>query len=532
MSEVLIPPWIVPEDESQEPLDEGSSVFGAAFAPGIAQRQSYGGMRLKLSRRHTVRLEEKAQLLSVLRSTRGRYHALRSKVHFALRGSFPAAELLTNGTFENGTTGWTAFAPATAIDVTDRRASVRRIASNATTSTAMHNTNGVSLSQFSSYVVRAMTIQGRNSNGTYVTAGTAAGSSASGGLAGSATSYGLLTAGFVAQSVADYYASVGDFAITDTQAGDYIDVPFISLSRCALVANPQNLWDQSNAIDHANWTKNNSTVTANAFTSPNGGATGDRVVETTANSSHGVDRTFTKGATAEDFCFAVALRTGDGATLRDYIAVRLDDGSSSNYVEGFFRLTTVEKISESSIGTFSNVRAFIMALGSGWSYCCVIGRTSTGTSVRGRVLISQNSAPTLTYAGDIAANIGINWPTLVRSSLPVNLVATTSVAVASTAQTGSALYVKGLPASTNGLLLPEDIFEINGELKTCTSTLRSDATGLGYLQFEPALVRSPADNDPVIILNPMGKFLMSNLKIDNEFGTQAIVSYDLEHIYE
>ena len=55
MSEVLLPPWIIPEEETHELLDEGSSVFPAAFAPGIAQRQSFGELRLKMSRRHTVR---------------------------------------------------------------------------------------------------------------------------------------------------------------------------------------------------------------------------------------------------------------------------------------------------------------------------------------------------------------------------------------------------------------------------------------------------------------------------------------------
>jgi hypothetical protein len=101
-----------------------------------------------------------------------------------------------------------------------------------------------------------------------------------------------------------------------------------------------------------------------------------------------------------------------------------------------------------------------------------------------------------------------------------------------TSQTGNALHLKGLPASTDGLLLPGDYFEINGEIKQATAALNSDAASLGYLQFEPALVRSPADNDPINVTDPMGKFLVSNIKVDNRFGQHAVVTYDLEHIYE
>jgi hypothetical protein len=40
--------------------------------------------------------------------------------------------------------------------------------------------------------------------------------------------------------------------------------------------------------------------------------------------------------------------------------------------------------------------------------------------------------------------------------------------------------------------------------------LDSNASGQGYLIFEPQLRASPADNSPVIFRSPMGRFLLSD----------------------
>jgi hypothetical protein len=93
------------------------------------------------------------------------------------------------------------------------------------------------------------------------------------------------------------------------------------------------------------------------------------------------------------------------------------------------------------------------------------------------------------------------------------LVQTTTTATSGTAQTGNGLHIKGLPASTNGLLLPNDEFEIitalGSELKITQAALNSDAAGLGYLQFGPPIRGVLADNAPVIVHEPMGYFMFA-----------------------
>jgi hypothetical protein len=77
-------------------------------------------------------------------------------------------------------------------------------------------------------------------------------------------------------------------------------------------------------------------------------------------------------------------------------------------------------------------------------------------------------------------------------------------------QTGGTLIIDGLPTSTNGLAKAGDWFEVNGELKRMTADLNSDASGNGFLMFEPTLRTSPANNAPVIFRSPMGRFIVAD----------------------
>ena len=85
-------------------------------------------------------------------------------------------------------------------------------------------------------------------------------------------------------------------------------------------------------------------------------------------------------------------------------------------------------------------------------------------------------------------------------------------------QTGTGIVVDALPASTNGLLLPGDQFQLCNELKIVTAPLNSDSGGNGYLQFAPALRSPTTDNCAIVVHKPMGKFLLS----DNDNGWQSV----------
>jgi hypothetical protein len=82
--------------------------------------------------------------------------------------------------------------------------------------------------------------------------------------------------------------------------------------------------------------------------------------------------------------------------------------------------------------------------------------------------------------------------------------------VAGASQTGASLAVDGLPVSSAGLLRAGDWIEVNGELKRLVADLNTDAAGAGTMLIEPPLRNSPADNVPVVVRTPMGRFLLSD----------------------
>lgn len=74
----------------------------------------------------------------------------------------------------------------------------------------------------------------------------------------------------------------------------------------------------------------------------------------------------------------------------------------------------------------------------------------------------------------------------------------------------SAILLKNMPVSTNGLALAGDMFEVNGELKRLIANLDSDASGNAHAMFEPALRAAATDNVSVVFRSPFGRFVMED----------------------
>jgi hypothetical protein len=76
-------------------------------------------------------------------------------------------------------------------------------------------------------------------------------------------------------------------------------------------------------------------------------------------------------------------------------------------------------------------------------------------------------------------------------------------------QVGAGLVIDGMPTSTSGLLLPGDRVQIGNQLNVVWAPLNSNSSGEGYLHCATPWRASPADNAPVIIHNPMGRFVLT-----------------------
>lgn len=533
MTDLILPPWLKCAKIGFRYLDStgiSRGVFG-----GPPKTAAKGGDRLgahleftPTATSSTEAAQERRALIALLSRLRGRQNRIYiSNPARKLAGSFPATELLSNNTFADGTTGWQTNS-IVALTVNDRVCRASIIANEGSTFGLLGNSAAASVVQYAPYVLRAMTQQGRGQFDTDL--GLRFGSGAFGVDYGTSTglSSGLISFAITAPAATMFIGLIRN-AETGPLVGDYIEVPYISLSRCAQVDNGLNAMTRSDELDHADWTKVQSSVTANVAVAPDGASTADALVENTAVSvvhTLGPTASPTRTSQAEDLVVYGHFKRGAGT--RD---IQLRVGSDvSNFSHCIFNLGAGTAGSVTNNGTATNGRAFIKAMGNGWYLCYVVARAAASTTIY--KLYSMVNAGSNTYTGDGTSSVYCWRLGCARSSVPCRPVQTVATALPTgTAQALSGgLYIKGLPASTNGLLLPSDEYQIGNELHICEAALNSDAGGLGFLQGNPAMRAAPADNAPVIIHEPMGYFLFNGDAVgwEHEPGILTNASAELE----
>jgi hypothetical protein len=155
---------------------------------------------------------------------------------------------------------------------------------------------------------------------------------------------------------------------------------------------------------------------------------------------------------------------------------------------------------------WSNARAFVTALGNGWYRVDLVARkTGSSTTVNPFAQVaSADSTPA--SSGTIYLWRGGAYP----SGVPFRSAQTTSSATTGTSQTGASIYLKGLPASTSGLLKAGAQIQISSYVRHLTSSLDSDAAGLGLLQLDEPIPNGTTDGEFVIFCSPMGRFMLSS----------------------
>lgn len=517
--EVIIPPSVKPVSPAQfGQADDQTVPFIPRFARGRTQRQLYGDPQWRLKVRYEgLASADRALLKSALNNVRGGAGTIRMTPGLPLRGSFPATELLTNNDFSNGTTGWTTNS-AYSLSVQDRIMRCTRLVPPATEIDLLQ---GVSPTAYAPLVQRHF-VSALSAN-----IGSVPGyayDSVMSATTGASSLVGMRTLAFTPLSgtLNSYLYNNGGMA------GDYFEASFTSLSRCALVDNGLNVLLQSQTFQ-TTWTQTDVTVSADSTTAPDGTSTADSVLETATTAAHFLIQSVTVSSSAADYTCSVVMKS----ISRQWAHLRMREDTGSTQVYQTFDLTNGVVGSTTATGAnWSNLRSAITSMGNGWYRCTITARKTNAATSISPFFGPSDSDSVNSYLGDITKGVYAWGASLAQSSVPVRYVATTTTAATGTSQTGRSLYVKGLPASTNGLLLAGDLFEINGELKEISAPLNSNAAGLGLLQFGPSLARSPSDNDPVIINNPMGTFMLAGDPQRTErFGVYTDFDLELVEVY-
>jgi hypothetical protein len=463
-------------------------------------------MRLTLNFENT-NSAKRAAIQYALARMQGATHRIWAHDHSnRIRGSFPNSELFSNNTFANGTTDWITGSDYT-ISTHDRVCRAVRSAVTGQANVIRRNSGApATVTQYAPYALRLFRRDVRNNGSTYLfRIGSTFGGTEY--LISGTHAAGLATEVFVALASSAFFDYRDSAASAVMPFENIIDIPWVSCSRCALVDNGGNLLLQSDDFT-TTWANVRSTDAANSTAAPDGQTTADSIIEdATASNTHYIEQTVTIPSAAADYCLIMPLKAG----TRSWAVMQLQETAGSTVTNVWCNLATGAFGTTAVGANFSNLRTFSVNLGNGWfAFCAVVRKTNASTGFNVRIYMSTGDGVSV-YTGDGASLIYAWRPTLLQSSFPTRLTATTTAAVAAAAQALSGpLHTKGWPVSTNGLLLPGDQVQIGNQIHIVTSPVNSDAAGRATLDCYPARRSAPAENVPIIVNQPMGKFFLES----------------------
>ena len=178
------------------------------------------------------------------------------------------------------------------------------------------------------------------------------------------------------------------------------------------------MFQRSEEFDNAFWAKQQSSVTANAITSPAGTITADKLVEDSSNNIHTAYAFLTGLVAAQTYSFSIYAKAAERTSFA------LDFRATGNGFRSVFDLAA-RTATGSAIGTGTLVSTSITALPNGWYRCVVTGSHPTDTSINITARLN-NPAGTDSYTGDGTSGIYLWGAQLEAGAFPTSYIPTTS----------------------------------------------------------------------------------------------------------
>ena len=184
----------------------------------------------------------------------------------------------------------------------------------------------------------------------------------------------------------------------------------------------ENLLTYSEDFSDASWIKNNSSISTNQITSPDGFATADKLIENAANAQHFVYKSRT--GSNETLTFSVFAKAAE----RTNVWLQLSNFSTLA-VNARFTLTDSGSVSNVSANSadYTNNSASIIQYANGW-YRCILTTTKGSVNTTNNPSISASSGA-LIYQGDGTSGIYIWGAQLEQGSVATDYTPTTTTAI-------------------------------------------------------------------------------------------------------
>jgi hypothetical protein len=202
-----------------------------------------------------------------------------------------------------------------------------------------------------------------------------------------------------------------------------------------------NLLSYSEEFDNAGWFKTEITVTANNTTSPDGTANADKLIPTTTNSTHYVDR------------------SGIGVSSNGLASIFAKKGEYNRFaIRSYFTAGyAIFDVNSGVIVSTSGVTATIENVGNGW-YRCSVNDTGNANYGYGIFVLQNTSTSVNAFAGNGTDGIFVWGAQLEASSYPTSYIPTTSASATRVADACSKTGISSLIGQTEGAFFVEFIF--------------------------------------------------------------------------
>jgi hypothetical protein len=245
----------------------------------------------------------------------------------------------------------------------------------------------------------------------------------------------------------------GPQLVEGTQAKDYqptetrLNIPRLdySLGSCPnLLLEPQrtNLLLRSEEFDNASWTKQSSSVTANATISPSGVQNADKLIEAVGTNEHKIHQD-TSPAVLTPYTITIYAKAAERNFLQ-FVGVSPFPNQRANF-----------NLSNGTLGSVdASLSASIQSVGNGW-YRCIITATPTITGtirVQWNIITSATSPRVESYTGDGVSGLYVWGAQVEAGEYPTSYIPTTSASVTRNADVISKTGISDLIGQTEGTI--------------------------------------------------------------------------------
>jgi hypothetical protein len=200
----------------------------------------------------------------------------------------------------------------------------------------------------------------------------------------------------------------------------------------------------SEDFTQADWPKQNTIVTANATTSPDGTQNADKLIANTTNARHLIFQAIT---TSNTHTFTTYAKAGENS----FLIMRLD--ADSPEVKNWFNL------SNGTVGTSQGGSPTITSVGNGWYRCSMQYTPSTSSNIYA-VLYTAKTDGVEAFAGNDSDGTYIWGAQLEASSYPTSYIPTTSSSATRVVDACFKTGISSLIGQTEGVAFID--FDFNG----------------------------------------------------------------------